>query len=145
MSYNQKDISRQVIEMGKQYWTRRGDDVMVLCTDRDNISGNTVVYILVKDGSIYVSNKNGKSSFSSEFDLVEYSPYDDLKEGDIVAVSNNTEYAAIRIFSHIDQDNNPCTFINGNSHEVTKKWNFCRKVTEEELVNLLYTADDIKF
>ena len=145
MPYNQKDINRQVIEMGKQYRTRRDDDVMVLCTDRNNISGNTVVYMLVKDGGIYVSNKNGKSSFSSEFDLVEYSPYDDLKEGDIVVVSGIEGASCYRIFSHVNEDNNPCAFINGKSNGATSSWEFCRKATENEIANVLLKAGYIKF
>lgn len=145
MTYNQKDISNQIIEMNKQYRTRRGDNVMVLCTDRNNISGNTVVYMIVKDGGIYVSNKNGKNSFSSEFDLVEYSPYDDLKEGDIVIVSDIGGESRYRIFSHVNEDNNLCVFIDGKSSGATTTFKFCRKATEDEIADVLCKAGYIGF
>ena len=87
---NQINISNQVISMGKEYVTRKGEKVRVLCTDNYGNAAYPVVAI-TNGGDIYSFKENGSYldvEEPSDYDLIDIWTYkkSQFKEGDILIV-----------------------------------------------------------
>ena len=142
MTDNQIDISNQVISMDKEYVTRKGDVVRILCTDNYSNPEYPVVAI-VADGEIRSFAKNGKYVNCTEpnnYDLIDIWTYEksQFKEGDILIVGvYEDQMHFMRVFSHFDDDGYCYCFLDGMRSGMLSTWEYCRKATEEEIAKAL--------
>ena len=134
------------IEMGKQYRTRDGRKVRVLCTDRKHSFYPVIALMPSKDGDFdqygtYTSEGLfSDSDQESGYDLIEVSPYDDFKIDEPVMVR---DYPADKWkrshFAGVSDSGCPRTFAMGRSSWSSgcdpsyTLWNECRRPTKEEL------------
>lgn len=130
---NQKDISNQVISMGKEYKTRDGSKVEILTTSRDHefnvvvLMGGTVMYYLP-------NGKINNSSVKHFNDLVEVTNIEEgLNTYDLVMVSDNGRDWHLRFFRGYE-DCKANAFINGRFEGFETSWEYCRKATPQEIV-----------
>ena len=135
---NQIDISNQVISMDKEYVTREGKKVRILCTDNYANPMYPVVAIIA-DGDIYSFAKNGKYIVIDEvndLDLIDIETYNksQFKEGDTLIVCVYKDMMKyMRVFSHFDGDGDCCCFDDGKQSGDVTIWKHYRKATEEEI------------
>lgn len=123
------------ISMKKQYRTRDGQPVRILCTNRD--SRYTVVGMIGSELMVWQSNGMYDHS-EHRYDLIEVTIYDDFKIDDKVIVGNSPNGQQVRrYFAGISPNGNPLAFRYGRtswtSAGVVDEWKECRKPTEEEL------------
>jgi len=132
------------IDMNKKYRTRSGNEVRVLCVDRQSYDGFPVVYLrkFCDAEFIEVCLENGKfytNEIPSGLDLIEVSPYEDFEINDIVMVRDrDTDMWKRRHFAGVDEDGRALCFPNGASSWTsdsisTNAWNQCRRPTLEEI------------
>lgn len=137
------------IDMNKKYRTRSGNEVRVLCVDRQSYDGFPVVYLRKSCDVEFteVCSENGKYYYDetpSGLDLIEVSPYEDFEINDIVMVRNEDIYMwKRRHFAGVDEDGRALCFHNGASSWTsdsisTNAWNQCRRPTLEEIKANLY-------
>ena len=134
---NQIDISNQVISMDKEYVTRDGRKVRILCTDNYKNTEYPVVAIM-PNGDVLLFAKNGKYNgiSTSSLDLIctETHNKSQFKEGDILIVCVSKDMMKYtRVFSHFDGDGNCCCFDDGKQSGDVTIWKHYRKATEEEI------------
>jgi hypothetical protein len=131
-----------MIEMEKKYKTSEGQPVRILCVDGPDCVYPVVGYIegsaseqiicWMADGQYNVNNHSG-------MDLVETSPWDDFQRDEPVMVKDQGAAWVRRYFSHIDDKNRPCTFIDGTTSwstylkHNTNSWDCCRRPTPDEM------------
>lgn len=130
---NQKDITNQVVQMGKRYKTRSGLDVEVLKVDL-KAKQPVVAYVTTKDGSQSAGHfcKNGsyiEESTIYDLDLIEVSPYDEFQIDDKVGVSNDGLNWHKRHFAGVSSDGRAMVFDHGrtswSSDGRKSPWNYC--------------------
>lgn len=130
---NQKDITNQVVQMGKRYKTRSGLEVEVLKVDL-KAEQPVVAYVTIKDWcqSVYQFCENGsyfKESTVHAYDLIEVSPYDEFQIDDKVVVSNDGTNWRKRHFAGVSSDGRAMTFDNGVTSWISdgskSLWNYC--------------------
>jgi hypothetical protein len=128
-----------MINIKKQYKTRNGHPVRILCTNR-----KTHIFTVV--GLIYINNievslawtLNGKYSADgelNELDLIEVSQYGDFKVDDLCVVWNSKS-KFFRYFCKVE--NNIAYCFNAGTTSYTANtainpWENCRKATPEEI------------
>ena len=139
-------VTSQVISMDKLYKTREGRSVRILCTDRQDPMFPVVALVTTRSGEgVFCYDNYGEFDDEdiSEFDLIEYQPFAEFKEGDKVMVrDHDEEHWFPRFFKqtikHYDQVF-PCTYEKdynpwSNVHDNRPvRWVECRFPTEEEL------------
>ena len=146
---NQINISNQVISMGKEYVTRKGEKVRVLCTDNYGDAAYPVVAI-TNGGDIYSFKENGSYldvEEPSDYDLIDIWTYkkSQFKEGDIIIVGvfkDTMDY--MRVFSHFDEYGHYCCFNSGMQSGDVIGWDFYRKATEIEIATAFLAFDPTK-
>ena len=112
------------IEIGKQYRTRSGHNVRILCVDR---FGDYPVVALIDNISLLAFTKTGqyhKSEQSTEYDLIEYNPAQDLKLDQAIWVKdcNDTEWYP-RHFKGVSSNGNVECWTEGRtSHTAGKEY-----------------------
>lgn len=136
--------SKIKIEMGKKYRTTDRRPVRILCTDYESCTGRTVVAILTHhDGSQSVEEWYSNGYFlmgdkACKADLVEVTPYDDLKVDDKVIVWDNDDpinRVGQRHFSHIEGSKIYCfaegrTSWTANGPDDIIPWDNCKKADD---------------
>ena len=146
---NQIDISNQVISMYKEYVTREGKKVRILCTDNYANPMYPVVAIIA-DGDIYSFAQNGKYieiDGVNDLDLIDIETYNksQFNQGDILIVG---VYGIIinymRVFSHFDGYGHCCCFDSGMQSGNVVAWDYYRKATEIEIATALQSFDHTK-
>ena len=85
---------RSMISMDKKYKTRNGLPVRILCLDRKGDMYPVIGLVTIENGaeSIHTFTADGRFNFSPEgdsYDLIEVSPYEDLKIDEPVMVRNS--------------------------------------------------------
>ena len=134
------------IEMGKNYRTRDGHSVRVLCVDANLGDTNRVdpVVAIIRDTehgdrlvSMSASGKWNADLTSSCYDLIEVGPYDDFKIDEPVMVSDVHDINFVpQHFAGVAPDGKPTTWQNGGTSWTTTssiRWRYCRRPTPEEL------------
>lgn len=129
---NQKDITNQVVQMGKRYKTRSGLEVEVLKVDL-NSSKPVVAAVTHKTGLEYTlylyTNGSYFYSDSCDYDLIEVSPYDEFQIDDKVGVSNDGTNWHKRHFAGVSSDGRAMVFDKGmtswSSEGRKSPWNYC--------------------
>ena len=126
-----------MIDLNKQYRTRDGRSVRILCIDRKSIGGDMVVGLVEKENyeTLMTWNASGQQRSSyDDLDLVEVSPYEEFKIDDKVLVKYNYEKNwHKRHFAGVDTDGRPLAFIDGKtswSTDETNHWSQCIKYEE---------------
>ena len=136
-----QDISNQVISMDKQYRTRHGYPVRVLCVDVK--SDNWSVAAVVDRGDVEEVESFTKEGYyfglhePSDNDLIEVNPLNELKIDDKVLV-RNSEYdewkkryfAGINSFSKIQTFPNGTTSWSSGSDTKRITWDFWKKAED---------------
>jgi hypothetical protein len=129
---NYKDITNQVVQMGKRYKTRDGLDVEVLKTDLKCTLPVVVVITLESGEEVLRCFRNNGSygvAFSSACDLIEVSPYDEFQIDDKVGVSNDGMNWHKRHFAGVSSDGRAMVFDKGmtswSSSGRKSLWNYC--------------------
>lgn len=85
-------------------------------------------YTMFHDSEGYPNTKH--KGYYHNYQIVRITPWDDLKDKDIVAVGNepfNTNKGRIRVFAGVDKDGNPTTYNFMKDKDNTIPWRFCRK------------------
>ena len=129
------------IKMGKQYRTRDGVKVRILCVDADNekypIAGllgsgeHSYVELFTTEGLKYVG-------LTCAIDLVEVTPWDDfvIDEPVMVRMFGMVTWNR-RYFAGVLSSERLTCFVDGNTEWTADKavhiWDECRRPTEEEL------------
>lgn len=128
--------------MDKKYRYRNGDPAIVIWAKERGEDPYPVIS-LRKDGEILTHSKTGRAvleDIPDPFDLIEVSPYEDLKIDDPVMAyhaMDGTPYP--RHFAGVEPDGRPRTWANGrtsfsihsnNDYIICDK---CRRPTKEEL------------
>ena len=134
---NQIDTSNQIISMDKEYVTRDGRKVRILCTDNYKNTEYPVVAIM-PSGDVLLFAKNGEYNgiSTSSLDLIYTETHNksQFKEGDILIVCASKDMMKhMRVFSHLDGDGNCCCFDDGKQSGDVTIWKHYRKATEEEI------------
>lgn len=112
------------IEMGKQYRTRGGHPVRIICVDRE---GDFPVIGLKNNVSILAFTETGyyyKSENPYSYDLIEYNPAQDLKLDQAIWVKdcNDTEWYP-RHFKGVSSNGNVECWTEGRtSHTASKEY-----------------------
>lgn len=130
-----------MIDINKQYKTRNGNPVRILCTDRKTMTF-TVVGFIYMDGTEIPSSWTAKGNHwaneqINDNDLIEVSQYNDFKVDDLCVVKCH-KYG-IEFFRYFSKEINglPYCFRDGKTsytaEEHTNYWNYCRKATPEEI------------
>lgn len=114
MKEKKKKEEAKLVSMDKQY-TRNGKKVRVLCVDRPI---NDPVVVMGEDGGFLYFTKYGKSRGLQDFDLKEYSPWQDVAVDTKVIVKFFDEKEYPRHFSHY-KDGFVHVFIDGNTSFTT--------------------------
>ena len=126
-----------MIDLKKQYRTKDGRPVRLLCNDRRSTQ---CIVGLVDEGDYELLlswDKDGESAGGSSLsDLVEVSPYEDFKIDDKVLVKSHHAYEwKKRYFAGVDEDTGqPLTFADGLTSWITNEvisWDECVKAPEE--------------
>ena len=146
---NQIDISNQVISMDKEYVTRKGEEVRILCTD-NYANPEYPVVAIIGGGDIGSFTENGRyidAGSHCDFDLIDIWTYKNsqFKQGDILIVG---VYGIItncmRVFSHFDEYGYCCCFDSGMQSGDVVAWNDYRKATEIEIATAFLAFDPAK-
>ena len=108
------------IEMGKQYRTREGAPVRILCVDRE---GDYPVIGLVHNTNIVIYTEIGmhyRSGNPDKYDLFEYNPADDLKVDQPIWVrdTNDREWVP-RHFKGVAPNGNVQCWTDGRTSHTT--------------------------
>ena len=146
---NQIDISNQVISIHKEYVTREGKKVRILCTDNYANPMYPVVAIIA-DGDVYSFAQNGKYieiDGVNDLDLIDIETYNksQFKEGDILIVGGyETKMNFMRVFSHFDEYGHCCCFDSGMQSGDVVAWDYYRKATEMEIATAFLAFDTAK-
>lgn len=114
------------IQMDKQYRTRNGRDVRILCTDRDNVCpvialiDNVRIVSYTKTGQYYIND-----GAESEYDLIEYNPAQELKLDQPIWVKYDDRSAWLpRHFAGLNKNGQVICWDDGyTSHTVSNNWN----------------------
>lgn len=124
------------IEMGKQYKTRGGYPVQILCVDGPH-EDYPVVAILDNAVLAFTIDGHYSSGTPSARDLIEISPYEDFKIDDKVMVRDCVgDDWEKRYFAGVTCDGCASAYDSGYTSWTSKvviEWRFCRKPTAEEL------------
>lgn len=135
------------IDITKKYRTRSGDPVRILCVDRTSKTHPVVALIKKIDREasevLQVFTLNGRYFYSPEVDfqddLVEVSPFEEFKDGDMVMVRQyGIEGWKPRHFYKVEGNKVLC-YMDGASKwgssgsRSYKEWDECRLPTQEEL------------
>lgn len=128
-----------MINTKKEYKTRSGNQVRILCTDRPgNYPVVALVYYHDGDTSIGAFTMEGRFYNHNEcsgFDLIEICPWADFKEDDPVMVRDEGDDEWIKHhFSHV-KDGKPHTFMGGctsfTSESGTIPWSECKRPNDD--------------
>jgi hypothetical protein len=127
-----------LIQMNKQYKTKSGLPVRVLCVDCEN---KYYPVVAIVDGDVFTYTKEGYfdgEAYPDDYDLVEVSPYDDFKKGDYVMVRDcDGDRWYPRVFAGVSEGAAvvyPCEYNPWSNNDMdTIRWSYCRKPTKEEL------------
>ena len=128
-----------MIEMGKKYKTRSGLPVRILCNDLKCDTYTVIAAVYSQEGCEYTINVSSTGSYvedkESALDLIEVTPYDDFKEGDLCVVWKVKDNKFFRYFSHAKNGTANCFALGCTSYTTvnTSIWPNCRKATEEEI------------
>lgn len=119
-----------MISMDKKYRTRDGRDVRVLCVDRENISHPVVALIGSSIESYTIDGEFHFLEVDSNYDLIEVSPYDHIKKGDVVLVWDNVnqDIKLIAFFVGVGSNGriHATAFFNSESYNA---WDNCELYT----------------
>lgn len=129
-----------MIDINKQYKTRSGLPVRILCTNR-KADTFTVVGLIYKDNQEITSAWTPKgnhwaSELETGLDLIEVNPYEDFKVNDVCIVGFCKNGS--KLFRHFSKEINglPYCFEDGKTSYTTEEhtvWKYCRKATPEEI------------
>lgn len=134
----EESIVSNLISMDKQYRTREGQDVRILCTDLGCDTYPVAVVVGKNDLETYTKDGKWHEDFeSNENDLVEVSSYDHLKIDDKVLVWSNLGFETMKHKQHfagLSADGQPRTFSNGRTSYTqsdTTVWDNCKLYKED--------------
>ena len=116
--------------MDKQYRTRDGKKVRILCIDL--ASGHhpnhpVVTAITGSDGNEFIRMYHQDGRYTtcheqSSIDLIEVQPWDNMKEGDICMVSDDGDKWHVRVF-HSVCNNTPVAW---EMTSIVRRWKYCQ-------------------
>lgn len=127
-----------VIELGKKYRTRSGNEVRIYAVDGSNPD---VVHGAIKDKQgewntcCWESNGSYYGVQEDSRDLIEVGPYDHIKIGDPVLCWDEPDHEPLRrYFAGVNDKGRPLVFIDGatewSSNGIKMDWRYCKKVEE---------------
>jgi hypothetical protein len=128
-----------MIDINKQYKTRNGHPVRILCTDRKTDIFTVVGLIYLADAEV-TSEWTAKGSHwateeLNDLDLIEVSPYEDFKVDDLCVVwSSKSKF--FRYFCKVENNIAYCFNAGTTSYTAAtavNHWENCRKATPEEI------------
>lgn len=125
------------ISMDKQYKTRDGRSVRILCVDRNDSEFPVVALVSGSKGGqgviSYPSNgKYGEEDETSSFDLVEVSQWDFPIDTPVLVRDDDDEEWSNRHFAGVDDEGVPLAYVNGttswtaNHKDGTVRWKQCK-------------------
>lgn len=132
------------IDMKKQYRTRSGLPVRVLCTDRNDLFSVVVLVSVPTDGDyVVVYPPTGKAGGDPSYDLIEVLPFEDFNVDDLCVVWGADGIKHFRYFSHAKHGVMPVCFDAGTSYTAkdTYMWSHCRKAAPEEIATKTINQD----